>query len=159
MYPDSIKDFYSFCYELSVINGLVLKGTNRIIAPKKLRQNALNKVHISNLGTSKTIPRAKTCVFWPGIKGDIKQLCKNCEICNKFLTTQPSKSLKNYLVCTKSWGTLACDFFEFQGKLFLTVVDRYSEFVCMEPVVDHTADKTILAFLNIFSKLGILNKI
>ena len=29
----------------------------------------------------------------------------------------------------------------------------------MEPVVDHTADKTILALLNIFTKLGIPNKI
>ena len=29
----------------------------------------------------------------------------------------------------------------------------------MEPVLDHTADKTILAFLNILSKLGVPNKI
>ena len=34
--PDSIKDFYPFCYELSVINGLVLKGTTRITVPEKL---------------------------------------------------------------------------------------------------------------------------
>ena len=32
--PDSIKEFYSFCYELSVNDELVLKGTNRIIVPK-----------------------------------------------------------------------------------------------------------------------------
>ena len=62
-------------------------------------------------------------------------------------------------MCTKPWNTLAHDLFEFHGKLFLIVVDRYSKFACMEPVVDHTADKTILAFLNIFSKLGIPNKI
>ena len=61
--PDSIKEFYSFHYELSVINGLVFKGSNRIIDPEKLRQNALNKLHISHLGTSKTILRARTCVF------------------------------------------------------------------------------------------------
>ena len=156
---DGIKDFYLFCYELSVINGLVLKGTNRIIVPKKLRQNALNKCHVFHLGTSKTILRARTCVFWPGINGDIKQLCDNCEICNKFMTRQLYESLKHDLVCTKPWNTLACDLFEFQGKLFLIIVDRYSKFVCVELVVDHTADKTILAFLNIFSKLGIPNKI
>ena len=34
--PDSIKEFYLFCYELSLINGLILKGTNRIIVPKHL---------------------------------------------------------------------------------------------------------------------------
>ena len=42
--PDSINEFYSFNYELSVINGLILKGTNRIIALEILRQNALNKL-------------------------------------------------------------------------------------------------------------------
>ena len=36
MCSDSIKDFFSFCYVSSVINGLVLKGTNRIIVPKKV---------------------------------------------------------------------------------------------------------------------------
>ena len=69
--PDSIKDFYSFHYELSVIEGLLLKETNRIIVPEKLRQNALHKLLISHLSTSKTILTARTCAFWPGINGDI----------------------------------------------------------------------------------------
>ena len=46
-----------------MIYGLVLKGTNRMIIPEKLRENALNKLHISHLGTTKTIFRARTCVF------------------------------------------------------------------------------------------------
>ena len=143
---------------MSVIDGLVLKGTKRIIVPVKLRQNALNKLHVSHLGTSKTILGAITCVFWLEINWDMKQLCNNCEIYKKFLTRQPSGSLKNDFVCT-NLGTLACNLLEFQGKLFLIIFDRYSKFVCMEPVVDHITDKTILAFLNIFSKLGIPNKI
>ena len=121
-----------------MIDGLVLKGINGIIVPDKLRQNALNKLHVSHSGTSKTILTARTCVFWPGINGDIKQLSNNCEICNKFLIRQPSESLKNDLGFTKPWNTLACDLFEFLGKLFLIVIDRYSKFVCKEPVVDHT---------------------
>ena len=61
--PDSIKEFYSFHYELSMVDGLVLKGISRIVIPKVLRQNALNKLHMSHLGTSKAILWAKTCVF------------------------------------------------------------------------------------------------
>ena len=158
-FPDSIKDFYPFHYELSVIDGLVLKGTNRIIVPEKLRQNALNELHVSQLGTSKTILRARTYVFWPEINGDIKQLCENCDIYKKFLTRQPSESLKNDFVCTKPLNTLACDLSEFQENLFWIIVDRYSKFVCMEPMVDHTTDKMILAFFNVFSKLAITNNI
>ena len=61
--PDCFKEFYSFHYELSVTDGLILKGTNRIIIPEKLWQNTLNKLHVSHLGTSKTILRARTCAF------------------------------------------------------------------------------------------------
>ena len=125
--PDSNKEFYSFPYELFAIDGLVLKGTNSIIVPEKLRQNALNKPH---LGTSKMIVRARTCVFWPGLNGDIKQLCKSCEVCSKFSAKQPSESLRNDLVCTKLWDTLAWNLFEFHGKLFAIIVDRYST-ICM----------------------------
>ena len=89
-----------------MIDGLVLKGTNRIIVPENLRQNALNELHVSHFGTSKTIFRARTCVFWPGINRDIKQLCEICEICNKFSARQLSESLKNNLVCTKPWDIL-----------------------------------------------------
>ena len=45
---DGIKEFYTFHYEFSVIDGLVLKGTNRIIVPEMLRQNVLNKPHGSH---------------------------------------------------------------------------------------------------------------
>ena len=140
--PDGIKEFYSFSYELSVIDGLVLKGTNRITIPEKIRQNSLNKLHMSHLATSKMILGTRTCVFWPGINRDIKQIYKRCEIWNKFSAKKPSESYRNDLVCTTPWeDTLACDLYEFHRKLFLIVVDRYSKFICMEPVVDHFADK------------------
>ena len=76
------------------------------------------------------ILRARTCVSWPRINGDIKQLCESCEIFN----------------CTKPQDTLAFDLFEFQGKLFLIIVHRYSKFVCMEPVVDHMQVKQFWHF-------------
>ena len=48
-----------------MVDGLVLKGTSRIIIPKRLRQNALHKHHIY-LGASKTILQARVCVFLAG---------------------------------------------------------------------------------------------
>ena len=39
--------------------------------------------------------------------------------------------------------------------MYLIVVDHYSKFIAVEPVADHSAKKTIIAFLQIFSKLGI----
>ena len=64
----------------------------------------------------------------------------------QILCKQPSESLRNDLVCTKPWDTLACHLFEFHGKLFLIIVDRYSKFVCVQPVVSHTIEKKIWHF-------------
>ena len=50
-------------------------------------------------------------------------------------------------------------FLNFKEKFFLIILDRYSRFICIESMVDCTAHKTILAFLQIFSKPGIPNTI
>ena len=47
---------------------------------------------------------------------------------------------KNDSLGTIPWNLLACDLFEFHGKLILIVVNMYSKFVFMVPVVDHTTD-------------------
>ena len=50
--PDSIKAYFSFRDELTVCNGIVLKGHNRIVIPETLRPRAINKAHF---GLSKTL--------------------------------------------------------------------------------------------------------
>ena len=110
-----------------MVVGLVLKGTSRIIIPKILRQNALNKLHTSHLGTSKMMLWARRCVHWPEINTDIRELCEMYKICKKYSARQPSETLKNDLVSTKPWDTIAADIFEFQRKLFLIIVDRCSK--------------------------------
>ena len=44
-YPEAIHPFFSFRDELSVCNGIVLKGYNRIIIPESLRTQAVNILH------------------------------------------------------------------------------------------------------------------
>ena len=46
--PESIHDYFTFIYELSVVDGLVLKGSKHIVIPKSLRSDTLNKLHFSN---------------------------------------------------------------------------------------------------------------
>ena len=61
--PDSIKAYFSYRDELSVCNGIILKGHNRIVIPESLPQviNILdNKAH---LGLSKTLERAHMYVL------------------------------------------------------------------------------------------------
>ena len=63
--PECIKPYFNFREELSVTNGVVLKGQNRVIIPDSLRPQALNLLHNkAHLGLSKTLECARTCMFW-----------------------------------------------------------------------------------------------
>ena len=62
--PDSIKAYFSFRDQLSVCNGIILKGHNRIYVLESLRPQAINILHNkAHLGLSKTLERARMCMY------------------------------------------------------------------------------------------------
>ena len=60
--PEPSHDYFTFRCELSVADRLLLKGSNCIVIPKSFRPDALNKLHLSYLGSTQTILRARTSV-------------------------------------------------------------------------------------------------
>ena len=54
--PDSIKAYFSFRDELTMCNGIILKGHNRIVIPDSLRPQVINILHNkAHLGLNKTL--------------------------------------------------------------------------------------------------------
>ena len=60
-----MKEYYHFRDELAVLNGVVLKGT-RIVVPRSMRADMLERIHEGHLGTEKCRRRARTALYWPG---------------------------------------------------------------------------------------------
>ena len=118
-YQEPIHDYFTFRHELSVVDVLVLKGSNHIVISKSLRLDALTKLHLSDLGSTKTILRAIISVFWPGLNADIKELTVDCQECAKHSSQQCTETLCNDLVTVHPWIALAVDLFEYQGKIYL----------------------------------------
>ena len=56
---------------------------------------------------------------------DIKAQFSNCSACQKVQTKQPAETLRNELPTTQPWTCLATDIFEYGGKSYLIVVDRF----------------------------------
>ena len=94
---ESIRKYFNFRDELCVVDGLILKG-NHIVIPAKLRDDALSQLHWSHLGKCKTILHACTCIFWPGINLDIKNLISRCDECQKFQNKQPQDFNKSRII-------------------------------------------------------------
>ena len=54
--PDSIKAYFSFSDELTVCNGIIQKGHNRIVIPESLRPQVINILHNkAHLDLNKTL--------------------------------------------------------------------------------------------------------
>ena len=87
--PDSIKAYFSFRDELSICNGIILKGNNRIVVQESLRPQVINILHNkAHLGLSKTLERAYMCLYWPGITDAIKDSVSACKPCLTFSSKQ-----------------------------------------------------------------------
>ena len=83
--PETICSYFSFRDELSVCNGIILKGHNRIVVPESLRPQAINILHNkAHLGISKTLERACMCMYWPSITDAIKDSVSACKPCLTF---------------------------------------------------------------------------
>ena len=88
------------------------------------------------------------CVFWAGISKDIANMM--CEVCQKYQDKQLREQITSPSIPSSPWHTIASDLFEFRGKTYLIVSDRYSKFVIVHELPDHSAEHTIRAFRGIF---------
>ena len=81
--PVFLRDFWHYRDELSILDGLVLKGT-RIIVPKSCKDELLKKLHEGHFGVEHTKLHTRDSVYWPHINRDIEDLVKSCEKCQEF---------------------------------------------------------------------------
>ena len=81
--PVFLREFWSNRDELSILDGLVLKGT-RIIVPKSCQDELLAKLHEGHFGVERTRLCTRDSVYWPHINRDIEDLVKSCEKCQEF---------------------------------------------------------------------------
>ena len=120
-----------------------------------MRHDCLETLHVSHLGLQKALLRGRTSVFWPGMTADINSQIPNYSACQKFQTKQPAETLRNELPTTQPWTCLATDIFEYGGKSHLIVIDRFSKFIVVCKVSDHSNEQTVATFIQIFSELGV----
>ena len=76
--PMNLREFWNYRYELSILDGLVLKGS-QIVIPKQCQDELLMKLHESHFGVNHTKLRARDSVYWLHINRDIETLINSCE--------------------------------------------------------------------------------
>ena len=120
---DAMKPYWSVRDDLTIHEGLLLKGT-RLYIPTSLRLDILEKIHEGHLGIVKCRERAKQSVFWIGLSKQIEDLVRNCRICAKYTPDQAEPLITSKFPNRPSWQTLGIDLFEFKGAQYLLVVEH-----------------------------------
>ena len=69
-------------------------------------------------------------MFWPGMKADIKDYTRRCQVCIK--RSRPAREpLQPHKIPDGLWMKLGMDFFDLKGKCYILICDYFSKFPFM----------------------------
>ena len=128
--PQILHPYWTFREELTIEDGLILKGTH-IVIPTTKWELILTQIHESHLGLTKCKLRAKQAVYWPGLNECLEQLILNCPLCLKYSRSKKKRDKSSTLgqeVLIAPWTKLATDLFHFEGQSYLLIEDYTSWF-------------------------------
>lgn len=139
---------------LSLVNGFLMNG-NRLLIPKGLHKEILNRLHDGHQGITKTRRRAQDTVWWPGISKQIEELVKSCQKCIEHAPPPRNEPLQPSIFPERPWQRIAADLLYYKGKIALSVIDYYSGFLEVEFIPDMKMNTVIGKLRAIFARHGI----
>ena len=125
--PDSLKSYWNFRGELSLVGNLILKAT-RILIPSSLRLEVLDKIHQGHQGIVKCRARAKESAWWPGLSREIQDMIQGCRLCLQHKVNTPEPLIPSKFP-ERPWQEIGIDFFYSKGRDYLLIVDYFSRFI------------------------------
>jgi len=121
--PD-IRPYWNIRSELSMGDNLLLCGC-RIVVPKSLQKETIDKIHLGHLGMQKCQLRANAAVWWPEMSKQISEAVKSCQEYVKH-SPPPSQPLISFPLPQYPWQKVATDLFHFRGTTYLLCVEYFS---------------------------------
>lgn len=125
--PSIISLYYNMRDEMSVQDGLIFKE-ERVVVPRAMRSDLMKRVHNAHLGVNGCLNRARECLYWSGMYGDIKNFVSTCEVCREYERSQTKETLRSHEIPSRLWQRVAADLFEHAGRTYLVTTDYFSDF-------------------------------
>ena len=155
--PQHLHPYWCFRDELTILDGLVIKG-NRVIIPTRMRPDTLSRLHDAHQGITSTLQRARRTVYWPKLQNDITEMVQACEECQRH-GNKKSRIPERQIAATRPMEIVSMDLVEYQGIHGLVTVDYFSGFLTFDILNAQTSDAVIKALNNNFGKFGLPEKI
>ena len=153
--PEQLRKFWNVKDFISVDDGILLKG-RQVVIPPSLRSDILSQIHSHcHQGIEKTRLLARQCVYWPGMNNDIEILIKDCDSCNKCMSSQQKEPMYERNLPSGPWEMLGSDLCELDGKHYVLLKDYYSKFTFVRELNRLTSTAVIKQLKSIFSEHGV----
>ena len=150
----NLQDFWNYRDELSVLDGLVLKGSC-IVIPESCRDEILIHLHEGHFGMDRTKLHARDSVYWPNINKDIECLVKSCDLCQEHSYRNNKDPVIPRGIPIQAWSTVQTDLFTLDGQSFLLVVDVTSWFPVVRILKNEITTSVINALKGIYCDFGL----
>ena len=95
-------------------DGLLLFGS-RIVVPKSLQRETLDRIHDGHQGVQRCRLRAKISVWWPGISREIENTVKDCSVCARNFFPRRERMISSELP-QYPWQKIGVDLFHQKGN-------------------------------------------
>lgn len=133
--------------EMKLDHGVWRKG-NLVFVPRSMIKKVIRSFHGNGIhfGMTKTMQLMSYTLFWPGMRKDIEDFIRCCEVCTLAKTTKPQSAPVQSLPCVKKpFERIALDYcgpFPLSkngNKYILVIIDHFSRFVRAFPVETATS--------------------
>ncbi|UYV82469.1 hypothetical protein LAZ67_21002319, partial [Cordylochernes scorpioides] len=148
----ALRGYWQFQEDLTYQNGLLLRG-QRILIPKSLRKDILEKLHQGHFGINKCRSRAKESVWWLGISQEIERMVSSCTKCLKERKPKHEPLMPSEFPI-RPWQKVGMDLFYLNGRWYLIVCDYYSRYPEISLLQNLTAQEVISRLKSIFARHG-----
>ena len=97
-----------------------------IIIPKVLKQQALDQLHVNQMGIKRTKLPVHKSIYGVNINSGIDNHVKNCSTCLEFQQMQPKEKTMHHDILVRLWDVIGADVFQLNNKNYLCIVDYHS---------------------------------
>ena len=108
----SVLDYYRERALLS-LNGGIVTYKLQIVMLRKMRDDALRRLHESHKGTSKCRERAASAIWWPN----------RCDTCRRNRPTQREQPIRPVKLPGRPWEKVAIDIFHYMRNYYIVIID------------------------------------
>jgi transposase InsO family protein len=147
------KSFFQKNALLTVEFGCIVYN-GRVVIPESLQTKTLELLHVNHCGIVTMKKLSRTYVYWQGLDKDIENFVKSCSSCQKSKNDNPRKCYGSWPETTFPFERIHLDFFYFQGKQFLILIDCYSRWLEIKYMKNSTAHYLIKELRGIFRRFG-----